>query len=197
MSVDGENVYLNEDGSVSFLGELTVDGDGSPRCYGPPGTKPLDFLANAGNPGNWWGIATDSKGIPIIQGKDDPYPGYYVSTTALKNKGFKHGDPRREIDSEKVPFIVVPSPLIKKVRGVVLGSQAKIIDTRTGKFVMAVVADIGPAKHLGEASIAAAVALGLSGNPKSGGSSKKAFEYIFWPGTPAQVNGITYPLQPS
>lgn len=197
MTVDGDAVTEMEDGRVSFLGELTVDGDGSPRCYGPPGTKPLDYLANAGGVGNWWGIATNSKGIPIIQGKDDPYPGYYVSTTALKNPRFKHGDPRREIDSEKVPFIVVPSPLVKKVKGVVLGSQARITNTQTGNSVMAVVADIGPAKHLGEASIAAAVALGLSGNPKSGGSSKKIFRYELWPGTPAEVNGVTYPLQPS
>lgn len=180
-------VFIDDDGKVSFMGEMSINGDGSPRAYAPVGFgQPLDYLANAGHPGSWWGIATDSTGKPIIQGKDDPYPGYYVSTTSLKNHGFKHGDPRREVDSEKVPFIVVPPQIIKGVKPVVLGCKARITDTKTGAYVNAVVADVGPKTHLGEASIAAAIALGIPSDPKNGGSSQKRFLYELWPGIAAE-----------
>lgn len=181
------------DGSVDFMGEFTVDADGSPRAYGPPGTKPLDYLANAGYPGNWWGIATNSKGVPIIQGPNDPFPGYYVSTTSYKNPGFKHGDPRRELNSEIVPFIVVPLPVIRMVKGIVLGCKAMVIDEGTGLSYEAMVGDAGPATHLGEGSIALAKGLKLPSNPKNGGSSQRRFRNIFWPGIVAPGHRL-FPL---
>lgn len=190
----GDPVILHDDGRVSFTGEATINGDGSPRNYAPVGFgRPLDYLANAGSPGNWWGIATDSAGKPIIQGKDDPFPGYYVSTTALKIPGYKHGDPRREVDSEKYPAIVVPRQLVPAVGPVVLGCKARVTDTKTGKSVEGVVFDIGPKTHLGEVSIAAAKALGIPADPKKGGSSAKRFLYELWPGIPAEG----FKLQPS
>lgn len=193
--VGADPIYIDDNGNVHFMGEMKIDGDGSPRNYAPVGSglKPLDYLANAGSPGNWWGIATDSSGKPFIQGKDNPYPGYYVSTTALKNPGFKHGDPRREVDSETVPFIVVPPQIIKGVKPIVLGCKARITDTKTGKQVYAVVADVGPKAHLGEASIAAANALEIPSDPKRGGSSQKRFLYELWPGEAAEG----FKLQPS
>lgn len=194
-----EPVVLNDDGSVEYMGELTIDADGGRRTYAPLGSglKPLDYLANAGKPGNWWGIATDSTGKPIIQGKNDPAPGYYVSTTSLKMPGFKHGDPRREIDSETVPFIAIPSQLIKAVKPVVMGCKAIVTDAKTGKQVEAIVADAGPRDHLGEGSIALAKALVVPSDPKKGGSSQVRFKYQIYPGVQATINGVTYPLQPS
>jgi hypothetical protein len=187
-AVGFEPVRLAADGCVSFLGELTINADGSPRAYGPAGTRPLDHLANAGRPGKWWGIATHNGkpgGRPLIQGPQDPRPGFYVSTTAYKVPGFRHGDPRRELDSEKVPFIVAPRQLIRAVAGVVLGCKGRVTDTRTGKSVDAVVGDIGPAHHLGEASIAAAAALGVPTDAKKGGSSSRTFRYEMWTDIPA------------
>ncbi len=195
-TIKKEPVTLNADGSVQFLGELTIDADGSPRCYGPAGTKPLDYLANAGYPGNWWGIAThngEPNGRPIVQSASDPYPGYYVSTTAYKNRGFKNGDPRRELNSEVVPFLVVPMKLVSAVRGVVLGCAGTITDARTGISVDCVVGDLGPNNHLGEASMAAAAALKVPNSPKRGGSSARMFTYKIWPGVAAKG----YTLQPS
>lgn len=186
-TIAGTPVYTYEDGSVEYMGELTVDGDGAPKCYHPAGSPPgLDYLANAGKPGNWWGLAVNGKGKPIVQTIADPAPGFYVSTTAYKVPGYRHGDPRRELNSEQVSFIVVPSTLWKSLPGIVLGCKALVIDTLTGKSISAVVGDIGPANHLGEASIAAARALGLNADPKRGGSSQKRFKYLFWPGIPAE-----------
>lgn len=184
--VNGYPVVQLDDGCVFFLGEFTIDADGSPHAYHPHGAPPaLDRTANAGHPGNWWGLATLRGGSPVIQGPNDPAPGFYVSTTAYKNPGFRNGDPRRELDSERVPFIVVPHQLIKAVAPIVLGCKAMVIDSNTGKSVSAVVGDVGPGNHLGEGSMAAARALGLSDNPITGGSSAKHFKFLCWPGVPA------------
>lgn len=194
-SAGGHDAYEEDDGKCWFMGQLMVDADGSPRAYAPAnsGLAPLDYLANAGHPGNWWGIATQTDGTPFIQGPNDPYPGYYVSTTALKNKAYANGDPRREVNSEVVPFFVIPAPLVHLVAPVVLGCKGRITDTVKGTFVDCVVADLGPKAHFGEASMAAVKALGINNNPKTGGCDDYRFLYEFWPGV--AVEG--YELQPS
>jgi hypothetical protein len=188
--VENEPVVINDDNSVSYLGEFTIDADGSPRCYGPVGIKPtpLDNLANAGRPGNWWGIATHNdtpSGQPITQSDKDPYPGFFVSTTAYKVPGYFNGDTRRELNSEVIPFMVVPIRLVSSVRGIVVGCKGRITDNRTGIFVDVVVGDLGPNNHLGEGSIAAAAALKLPTSAKRGGSSVKMFTWTCWPGIAA------------
>ena len=45
-TVRGTAVQLLDDGSISFVGGMTIDADGSPHAYGPGG-KGLDYLANA------------------------------------------------------------------------------------------------------------------------------------------------------
>jgi hypothetical protein len=187
--VGSEPVVLRADGSVSFVGELTIDADGARNCYGPAGTKPLDFLANAGRPGNWWGIATDNEepdGEPLVQGASDPFPGYFVATTSYKVPGFRNGDPRRELDSAKVAFIVVPRRLIDAVPGIVMGCKARVTDTRTKRSVDGLVGDSGPNNHLGEASMAMATGLGIPSHPKRGGSADRRFLYELWPGVAAE-----------
>lgn len=184
-------ILQQEDGSVSFVGECSVDADGSPRAYHPYG-QGLDYIENAGHPGNWWGIVTDSEGYPVLQGEKDPNPGYYISTTSLRHREFPRTDPRRYINSELVPFIVVPCPVARAATGIVLGCKAEILQLTTGKAVTAVVADLGPSSHLGEVSIAAAVKLGVASDPKSGGSNLKDYKYTFWPG----IAAAGFKLQP-
>jgi hypothetical protein len=168
---------------------MAIDGDGARNIYGPPGTSPLDYLANAGHPGNWYGVVTDNgqpNGDPVIQGPDDPYPGYYVSATSYKHADFERKDPRAYVDSNAVPFIVLPSHWRKAVAGVVLGCKAQITDTETGIMLGAVVADFGPKAKTGEASIAAAKFFGVPHSPKNGGTDEKRFNYQFWPGIAAE-----------
>lgn len=183
-TINSKPLVQSDDGSVTFIGEACVDADGSPRAYGPYG-KGLDHLENAGHAGNWWGVVTDQLGYPVLQGARDPAPGFYISTTSLQHREFPRTDPRRYVDSEKVPFFVVPGPVARAALGIVLGCRAEITHTVSGKSVAAVVADLGPASHLGEMSIAAARALGLNPDPKTGGSNNREFRYTFWPGQAA------------
>ena len=166
-------------GGVAFKAGMSVDADGSPRAYNPSNTG-LDALANAGRPGNWWGLATDGRGKPYVQGPNDPAPGHYVSTTALVDPRFAASDPRRYVDSEKVPFIAVPPQL--RAQGVKLGDLVAVRNERTGKTAFALVADIGPGDHLGEGSIALARQLGVNPNARAGGAGS-GVSYVVFPGS--------------
>lgn len=192
-----EDVPVHWDGSkLSWTTGARIDADGSPRAYGPKNSG-LDYTANAGKPGNWYGIATDKKGNPIVQGKADPFPGMYVSTTAYVHEGFGAGNPRRYLDSEKVPYVVIPGKLRKQVPGIVLGCLARVTNTQTGETVEAVVGDVGPSNKIGEVSIALADALGIPSGARNGGISKPVITYEVFPGQVACLNGVTYRLQPA
>ena len=154
---------------ISFTAGMNINADGSPHAYHPQGSPPgLDYLANAGHPGNWWGIATYPSGQPVVQGTGDPAPGFYVSTTAFQNPSYGTSDPRRYVNSESVPFIVLPSNFPVKVP---LGTKCSV--TYRGKKSDAIYADIGPRFQLGEGSIALAKALGINSDPKRGGTEEK------------------------
>jgi hypothetical protein len=172
------DVY-QEDTLIQWTGGLRIDADGAPNAYAPPnsGLHGLDALGNAGHgpkpdgtPANWWGICTKSgkpDGAPVIQGPDDPAPGYYVSPTALCDKGYQEGDPRRYVDSTQIPYISIPKEL--RQMGVRQGDVAYV--EYNGVGTAAIVADSGPAGKLGEGSIALAVALGINSSPRIGGAS--------------------------
>ena len=184
-TVAGVKVSKLADGSaVFYTAGMMIDADGAYRAY-HPGNKGLDFLANGGKPGNWWALVTDSgkpSGNPVLQGLGDPAPGFYISTTSLEDKTFDRKDPKRYVDSESIPYIVLPGG---KLGGAKLGDFALLINLETRSEVKAIVADAGPPKKLGEASIAAAAALlgPGKGNPKNGGTEKKIIRYIVFPGS--------------
>lgn len=186
----------NSDGSYTTkLAGLQIDGDGangqtSAPVYGPPGYKPepLDHLANAGGPGNWYGVVTDngqSNGKPVIQKKEHPMPGAFVSATSYEKSGFSRGDPARYVDANKIIYIVLPGHWRAEAKGIVLGCKAKVTDIKTKKTVDAVVVDFGPKAKIGEASIACAKFFGIPSSPKNGGTEEKRFIYQFWPGVAA------------
>lgn len=133
---------------ITGLG-LTADADGANGqsglpCYAPRGHGPtLDVLADAGHPGNWWGLACDIHGIPFIQHETDYAPGAYISTTSYEVSGKAVNDPDRYLDAASVPFIVVPGHFIKSVPGIVLGCKCEV--EHAGKIVPAMAGDKGPA----------------------------------------------------
>ncbi len=141
---------------------MAIDADGSPHAYagvgqqafrralGLPDIQPLDYLANAGSPAKWWGIVTNERGVPIVQGPNDPAPGFYISPTSLVNRAYLAKDPRRYVDSEKVPYGALESA--------------------------AIVGDVGPKP--GEGSIALAQALAIPSNPRAGGVDQEVVSYI-------------------
>lgn len=164
-------------GIVYYEGGMQIDADGSPRSYGPSNSG-LDYTANAGSPGNWYGIVADSSGNPVIQGPTNPCPGMYVSTTALQDHEKTINDPNRYVDSEKINYISVASDLIK-LYGIKMGDLAAVYYRNTNTLCTAVCADIGPRTKYGEGSIALATQLGINNNARHGGCSDNVVTIIF------------------
>ena len=110
-------------------GRFMTDVDGAPNCYHPDNLNvrtdylkfdlekhkgALDWKANGGKDGNWFGVVTDTgekTGRPIIQGDGDPFPGFYVSSTSLSDSSKKRSDPRRYVDARIIPYIAFPGQI--------------------------------------------------------------------------------------
>ena len=190
-----EKQKLLEVGSVSvsslprstiffYKSGMTIDADGAPKAYHPNRRSGLDALGNAGNPGNWWALVTDtgrSDGNPIIQGATDPAPGFYISATSLQDKTKGVRDPRRYVDSTAIPYIVLPGAVLRKT-GTKLGDFAAVVNNKNDKLSFAIFADGGPTGKLGEGSINLADVLGIPSSPRRGGASGDVI-YIVFPGS--------------
>ncbi|GAB4407857.1 MAG: hypothetical protein OHK0053_34580 [Microscillaceae bacterium] len=164
----------------AFIAGMAIDADGSPRAYHPE-NKGLDELSYAGSPGNWWALVTDngqSDGNPLLQGPQDPYPGYFISTTSLNDRRYPLQDPRRYVNAEKIPYVVL-SPSLKRITGTELGDLAYVKNLRNGKACFAIFADVGPEDKLGEGSIYLAEQLGIPANPRRGGQENDVLYLIF------------------
>jgi len=173
-------------GGDAFVYEagLAVDADGAFRAYHPDNRLGLDSIEHAGRPGNWWALATGTgktSGRPVVQRKDDPAPGYYVSMTSLFDARIPNErDPRRFVDAANVRYVVLPPAGFKHAR---LGDFATVINLRNGKVAGAIVADeSAPELKMGEGSIALANALGIDSNPRSGGI-EHGVAYVVYPGS--------------
>jgi len=154
-----------------------------------------------------------NKLIGTIEGQDIRYKDGVVSYTAkaaidCDGSDNRHHDPcwqadtslhhdGKPIDAESVPYIVVPPLILNGVAEIVLGSQARVTHTGTGKWTFAVVAAIGPRRKLGELSCECARRIGLDGNPNRGGTDDKVIRYEVFVGTPADVDGVVYSLKHS
>jgi hypothetical protein len=138
----------------------------------------LDYLANAGEPGNFYGIVT-KKGEPVVQGGSDPAPGYYISATALVNPGQSDTSPLRYVDSTKVNYVALPPSAMKL--GAKKGDYVLAVNWNTGKMAGAIFADVGSDRDddLGEGSIALAADLGIKGDPKGGGQEEDVVYVVF------------------
>lgn len=181
-TIQGFKVYKhNPSGAIMFRAKFAIDADGSPRAYGPNNSG-LDYTANAGYPGNWWGIVTNSNGTPYVQVSTDPYPGMYVSPTSLVNTAYTAKNPLRYVNSETIPFYVLPSA-VTQLAGIQLGDIAYVYNTVTGLGCYAIFADGGPAGKLGEGSIYLADKLGINSNARTGGTSQGIIDYIVFPGS--------------
>ena len=168
------------DAPFFFEAGMTIDADGAPNAYNAENTG-LDDLANAGDPTHWDGLVANRDGVPFIQGPDDPFPGYYVSCTALTDRTKSQTDPARYVDASKIPYIVLPGNLAREA-GARLGDFAVVTNTRNGKSSYAIFADIGT---LGEGSIALADNLGIWSNAREGGTRGGIIFQVF----PGSGNG--------
>jgi hypothetical protein len=178
--IGGVAIYQTPDGSaIYFTGKMDVDADGSPHAYNANNTG-LDSNKNGRDQnGNWVGVLTDTAGKPLKQGPDDPAPDYYISTTSLQDEARPKSDPYRYVDSEQIPFIVLPGGHLGTAG---LGDYAVVINLKNGKKISAIAADSGPKHKVGEASIAVAKALlGNKGaSPRTGGTDE-GIRYVVFP----------------
>ncbi|MGY5366227.1 hypothetical protein ACXGQP_02480 [Enterobacter oligotrophicus] len=182
----GEHVY--------YISDADIDADGANGQNGKPAAYQID--------NNGKEIGTDRLAnldihivnkIPVFKRKNSPrnvitdeqnepriFPGGIIaSKTSLKRKGVSSDDPAAYIDSETVCYIAIPSVIIKKTQGKVMGCRTRV--AWKGQSVECIVAD-SSGERIGELSIAAARALGMSGNPGHGGSDNDEVHYELWPG---------------
>jgi hypothetical protein len=169
----GSSVFFYESG-------MTIDADGAPNAYHPDNTG-LDDLKNAGAPGYWEGLAKNGDGEPFIQGPDDPFPGYYVSETALADRSKPVNDPTRYVDASKIPFIVLPGATARQF-GARPGDFAIVINQNNGKTSYAIFGDVGPFDRIGEGSVALAENLGIRSDARNGGA-RGGILYVVFPGS--------------
>jgi hypothetical protein len=169
-------------GSPAFFYEsgMTIDADGAPNAYHPDNSG-LDDLANAGTPGRWEGLAKDADGEPFIQGPADPFPGYYVSATALADRSKPANDPTRYVDASRIPFIVLPGGMARQL-GARPGDFAVVFNQRNGKSSYALFGDVGPFDRIGEGSVALAENLGIRSDARNGGA-RRGILYLVFPGS--------------
>ena len=178
-----------ESSAFFFESSLSVDADGAPDAYRPD-NHGLDDLANAGAPGSWSGLAADKNGDPFIQGPDDPFPGYYVSSTALSDRTKAANDPTRYVDASRIPYIVLPEG-IETQTGAHPGDLAEVFNLQNGKSSPAIYADTGPVDRIGEGSVALAESLGLWSDARSGGTTRGILYLVF----PGSGNGGPRPIE--
>jgi len=206
-----------------LMGRLMMDVDGAPNCYHPDDYKvnthyweydimshpgALDWKRNGGHaatkdkPTNWFGVVTDtgkSSGNPVIQGKNDPFPGFYVSSTSLADKTKQRSDPRRYVDARQIPYVAFNYQVYAESGGrftrVSKGPTGRLGDILTvvnpkaddsHKYLHAIFADVGgsDSPHFGEGS----PALGL--RIKAYGRVNAEIFYICYPHSGADQGTI-------
>jgi hypothetical protein len=125
---------------------MDVDVDGAPNAYGPAGTQTLDILKDAHYLNRAHneivGYLIDDHNRPILQGPNDPFPGYYISQTAFTDiENQNERDPRRYVDARNINYVVRGNAARR--RGVQVGDFVSVYSKRTGKSAFAIVGDTG------------------------------------------------------
>lgn len=192
ISGDGFECPITEDddGRVWFYADADIDADGANGQHGARVAYMADnsgseHLANGGMQrvnGKVICAHDWARSIVILGADNEPkeFPGGIIaSKTWYRYPGINPDDPAAYVDSQTIPYIVVPPIIIKGVSGIIRGCKARA--TVGGKSIDCVVADRGPAKKIGELSIAAADALGIPSSPRNGGREKADILYELWP----------------
>ena len=125
---------------------MDVDVDGAPNAYGPPDKQTLDNLLDAHYLNRAdkeiVGYLIDEHHRPILQGPNDPFPGYYISQTAFTDiENQNERDPRRYVDARNINYVVRGDAARR--RGVRVGDFVSVYSKRTHRGVFAIVGDTG------------------------------------------------------
>ena len=191
--VNGFDIY-EENGCVWFTSPTTIDADGANGQNGQEvayknDDKGLDSLSSVGLAiveGQVKCVKDWARNCVILGADNEPhiFPGGLIaSTTWYRDRTKLASDPNAYVDATTVKYIVVPPLIVQRTAGVVRGCKATV--TYGERQIECVVADLGPGNHLGEISIAAAIALGIPSNARHGGIDEAVVKFQLWPGTPA------------
>ena len=129
------------------VGPMFVDVDGAPTAYGPAGKPTLDFEENGHRGGRLAGkvvgyLTERDHRTPVIQGPNDPAPGYYVSTTDFRDDSIiDDRNPRKYLDATKIRYVVLGT--FGKHHHVKLGDFVVVHSLKTHRTVYAIVGDSG------------------------------------------------------
>ncbi len=195
LNIKGVTIYW--DGVfITFRSCMQIDADGSPHAYNPTNTG-LDDNRNAKDQnGNWVGVVTNSNGRPVIQKSTDPAPGYYVSPTSYRRRGYAEQDPKKYIDAETIPYIVLSPLIINAVAATFIGCESWVTNSSNGVTpVYSLMAEVGPRYKTGEAGMKCAAMNKVNNNPRTGGTDDKIIDYKVKPGFAANINGEQFELQ--
>ncbi len=184
-------IRQDDDGRVHFKADADIDADGANGQGGGPAAYRKDnsgteHLANGGmaiRNGKVVCAKPWARDIVILGLDNEPkvFPGGIIaSKTWYRHPDKAANDPSAYVDSETVPYIVVPPIIIQNTAGIVRGCKARV--SFGGRSVDGVVADKGPRNKIGELSIAAARAIGIPESPRRGGTDEPVIAYELWPG---------------
>ncbi len=195
-TIQGVNVYQDEDKRIHYIADMSVDVDGARRSYRLDNKRPPaldDIHASAGFPNGSWRnvLAVDPKHTHMPYVDEE---GFCVSMTSYWREGYEKIDRRRWVDAEAIPYMVLPGSIRQLARGVCLGARARMTQTTSGIVVDGVYAD-SSGSNIGEASVKAAQFFGSQWNANNG-DERKIYLYEFWPDVPAVVNGEQFRLIP-
>jgi Fungal chitosanase of glycosyl hydrolase group 75 len=193
------STILNDtrDSRVHFIGNADLDADGANGCNGRPAAYKADdsgteLLANGcmyRKNGRVLCRTNDARSIVLLGPDNQPLVlpnGVIPSMTSYFNRKKLRRDPSAYLDSELVPYIVVPPLIIHRTEGAVLGCRCRVT-WRGCKPVEGVVGDVGP-DEVGEISLAMGRAIGIpekNMSPRDGGIDAPEVLYELWPGVPA------------
>lgn len=121
------------------------------------------------------GMSIDCDGQPgsICNQTTDPY--FQPQTAWNQSDG-------KPLKADSLPFVVIPLPSdIWNYSDSGIKGGTLVVMTYKERYVFGVVGDLGPSDRIGEASYAAAKALGINPNPKSGGVGS-GVTYVVFPG---------------
>jgi hypothetical protein len=117
-----------------------------------------------------FGFATDTHGVPLVQGKDDPLPGEaFVSTIRVEVKDAPSFTQRRYVDAVAIPYIVLTLQVRRRYQ-VQDAAVAAIWRPKTSRLAFAVFGDTGG--NLDEGSVRLHQDIGS--NPLTGKTVKRA-----------------------
>jgi hypothetical protein len=164
--------------TIEITVPMAIDVDGAPNSYGPNNALALDYELNAHvgakKSGRIVGYLTknDDGETPIVQRATDPFPGFYISTSAYEDKNNdRREDPRRYVNAAEINYTLLATAA--RNAGVRLGDFCVVHSLRTRFTVYAIVGDSGNSSGA-EGSLALLQRLGYDvKDGKAGGEDER------------------------